>query len=165
MEYLNIIEENFSHSDYVTYLRGRIIMYLLEDKPLDTVEFKMYADKLVDALDKEQPNQQDYYRPTIIPQIKSFDYTQPEPTVDADEPQVQPTTIDEPRAYEFKIGDRVVVSKGNVDERTGTVTRLTKDGFIDLTHRYSVVFGNDGKQTVYQSMDGSVEQYRVCQIL
>lgn len=127
MEYLNIIEENFSHSDYVAYLRGRIIMYLLEDKPLDTVEFKMYADKLVDALDKEQPKEQDYYRPTITPQIKSFDYTQPEPTVDPNEPQVQPTTIDEPRAYEFKIGDRVVISKGTIDERTGTIIRLPMD--------------------------------------
>lgn len=132
MKTLDIIEENFSHSDYVTYLRGRIIMYLLEDKPLDTVEFKMYANKLVDALDKEQPNQQDYkidvYRPTITPQIKSFDYTKEEPAVDPNEPQVQPTTIDEPRAYEFKIGDRVVVSKGTVDERTGTIIRLPKEG-------------------------------------
>lgn len=127
MKTLDIIEENFSHSDYVAYLRGRIIMYLFEDKPLDTVEFKMYADKLVDALDKEQPKEQDYYRPTITPQIKSFDYTQPESAVDPDEPQVQPTTVDEPRAYKFKIGDRVVVSKGATDERTGIIIRLPRD--------------------------------------
>ena len=131
MKPLDIIEENFSHSDYVAFLRGSIIMYLLEDKPLDTVEFKMYADKLVDALDKEQVDEQDYKidvcRPTITHQIKSFDYTKEEPTVDPDEPQVQPTTIDEPRAYEFKIGDRVVVSKGTVDERTGTIIRLPRD--------------------------------------
>lgn len=103
----------------------------MQDKPLDTVEFKMYADKLVDALDKEQVNEQDYkidvYRPTIIPQIKSFDYTEVEPTVDPDKPQVQPTTIDEPRAYEFKIGDRVIVNKGATDERTGTIIRLPRD--------------------------------------
>lgn len=131
MTTLDIIEENFSHSDYVAYLRGRIIMYLLEDKPLDAVEFKMYANKLVNALDKEQPNQQDYCRPTITPQIKSFDYTKEEPTekptVDHDELQVQPTTIDEPKAYKFKIGDRVVVSKGTVDEHTGTIIRLPKN--------------------------------------
>lgn len=135
MKILDFIEENFSHSDYVAYLRGRILMYLLEDKPLDTVEFKMYADKLVNALDKEQPKEQDYkidvYRPTIIPQIKYFDYTKEEPTeeptVDTDEPQVQSTTIDEPRAYEFKLGDRVVVSKGTVDERTGTIIRLPRE--------------------------------------
>lgn len=132
MTTLDIIEENFSHSDYVAYLRGRIIMYLLEDKPLDTVEFKMYADKLVDALDKEQPNQQDYkidvYRQTITPQIKSFDYTKEEPTVDHDELQVQPTIIDEPKAYKFKIGDRVIVCKGTVDELTGTIIRLPREG-------------------------------------
>lgn len=131
MKYLNIIEENFSHSDYVAFLRGSIIMYLLEDKPLDTVEFNLYADKLVDALGKEQPKEQDYkidvYRPTITPKSKSFDYTKGEPTVDPDEPQVPPTTIDKPRAYEFKIGDRVIVSKGTVDERTGTIIRLPRD--------------------------------------
>lgn len=131
MTLLDIIEESFTKSDYVAFLRGSIIMYLLEDKPLDTVKFKLYADKLVDALDKEQVNEQDYkidvYRPTITPQIKSFDYTKEEPTVDPNEPQVQPTTIDEPRAYEFKIGDRVIVSKGTVDERTGTIIRLPRD--------------------------------------
>lgn len=127
MKPLDIIEEYFTKSDYVSYLRGSILMWLLEDKPLDTVEFKMYADKLVDALDEEQVEKTDVYRPKIIPQIKSFDYTQPEPTVDPDEPKVQPTTIDEPRAYEFKIGDRVVVSKGTVDERTGTIIRLPRD--------------------------------------
>lgn len=130
MEYLDIIEENFSHSDYVAYLRGSILRFLLKDEPLDLEEFKLHADKLVDALDKEQPKEQDYkidaYCPTITPQIKSFDYTKEEPTVDADEPQVQSTTIDEPRAYEFKIGDRVVVSKGAVDERTGTIIRLPR---------------------------------------
>lgn len=131
MEYLNIIEENFSHSDYVAFLRGSILKWLLEDKPLDTVEFKLYADKLVDALGKEQPKEQDYkidvYLPTITPKSKSFDYTKGEPTVDPDEPQVHPTTIDKPRAYEFKIGDRVIVSKGTVDERTGTIIRLPRN--------------------------------------
>nr|DAF02895.1 MAG TPA: 50S ribosomal protein L13 [Caudoviricetes sp.] len=124
---LDIIEEYFTKSDYVAFLRGSIIMYLLEDKPLDTVKFKLHTDKLVDALDKEQVEKIDVYRPTVTPQIKSFDYTEVEPTVDLDEPQVQPTTIDEPRAYEFKIGDRVVVSKGTDDERTGTIIRLPRD--------------------------------------
>lgn len=119
MEYLNIIEENFSHSDYVAYLRGSILKLLLEDKPLDTVEFKMYADKLVDALDKEQPNQQDYYRPTVIPQIKSFDYTGVEPMVDKDEPRVQPK-------HKFKVGDRVIIKYNDL---TGTIIRLPTAGF------------------------------------
>lgn len=42
---------------------------------------------------------------------------------------------------------------------------MTKDGLIWLTHSYSIVFGDDGKQAIYQSMDGYIEQYRVCQVL
>ena len=80
MNYLSIIEENFTKADYVAYLRGYILQALLQDKPLDLPQFKLYADKLVDALEK-QPEQ-----PTVPLQIKSFDYT----TVDSDEPQVQP---------------------------------------------------------------------------
>ena len=52
MEYLNAIEENFTKADYVAYLRGYILKSLLEDKPFDTIEFKHYADKLVDMLEK-----------------------------------------------------------------------------------------------------------------
>lgn len=84
MNYLSIIEENFTKADYVAYLRGCILQALLEDKPLDLPQFKLYADKLVDALE-EQPEQ-----PTVPPKIKSFDYTQEQPTVDPDEPKVQP---------------------------------------------------------------------------
>ena len=85
MNYLSIIEENFTKADYVAYLRGCILQALLEDKPIDLPQFKLYADKLVDILE-EPVDEQDYCRPTVIPQIKSFDYT----TVDQDEPQVQP---------------------------------------------------------------------------
>lgn len=52
MEYLHIIEENFTKADYVAYLRGSILMWLLEDKPFDIAQFKLYADKLVEILEK-----------------------------------------------------------------------------------------------------------------
>lgn len=104
MNYLSIIEENFTKADYVAYLRGCILQALLEDKPLDLPQFKLYADKLVDALE-EQPEQ-----PTVPLQIKSFDYT----TVDPDEPQVQPKP-------KFNIGDRVIVT---YNDFTGTIVRL-----------------------------------------
>lgn len=104
MNYLSIIEENFTKADYVAYLRGCILQALLEDKPLDLPQFKLYADKLVDILE-EQPEQ-----PTVPLQIKSFDYT----TVDPDEPQVQPKP-------KFNIGDRVIVTYNDV---TGTIVRL-----------------------------------------
>lgn len=128
MKTLDIIERHFTQDEFVAYLRGTIIKYSLEEPNLgNAANIKYYTDKLVKVFENQQPKEQDYYRPTITPQIKSFDYTQSEPTVDPDEPQVQPTTIDEPRAYEFKIGDRVVISKGTVDERTGTIIRLPRD--------------------------------------
>lgn len=49
--------------------------------------------------------------------------------------------------------------------RFGTVSKLNKAGVIWLTHSYCVVYGDDGKQAIYQSMDGSIEQYRVCKVL
>lgn len=52
MEYLNVIEENFTKSDYVAYLRGSILKWLLEDKPLDLLQFKLYANKLAEIMDE-----------------------------------------------------------------------------------------------------------------
>ena len=92
-------------------------MWLLEAKPLDTTQFKLYADKLVEVLSEqpadEKPVKIDVFRPVV----KSVEETSAEPTVDPDEPKVQPK-------HDFKLGDRVVVSKGTADERTGTIIRL-----------------------------------------
>ena len=117
MNYLSIIEENFTKADYVAYLRGCILQALLEDKPLDLPQFKLYADKLVDILE-EQPEQ-----PTVPLQIKSFDYT----TVDLDEPQVQPKP-------KFNIGDRVIIK---YNDFTGTIVRLPMAG-VDFSEGYVV---------------------------
>lgn len=116
MEYLDIIEENFTKSDYVAYLRGSILMWLLEDKPLDIPQFKLYADKLVEVMEEPQSDTTG----TTDDECHCLQTQAPEPTVDPDEPKVQPK-------HEFKIGDRVIVSKGTVDERTGTIIRLPKD--------------------------------------
>lgn len=102
MECLNIIEENFTKADYVAYLRGSILKYLLEDKPFDTTEFKLYADKLVEVLSEqptdEKPVKIDVYHPTI----KSMEETQTQPTVDTDEPKVQPKTLKKDTWYHTK---------------------------------------------------------------
>lgn len=45
MTYLKIIEQEFSHSDYVAFLRGGILELLLEDKPFNIAEFKLYTDR------------------------------------------------------------------------------------------------------------------------
>lgn len=114
MEYLDIIEQNFTESDYVAYLRGSILMWLLEDKPFDTAQFKLYADKLVEVLEKQPAD-------TMGTGCSCLQTQAPEPTVDADEPKVQPK-------HKFKLGDHVVVGKGTEDERTGVIVRLPMDG-------------------------------------
>lgn len=68
-------------------------------------------------------------------------------------------------AGHIKVGDVIGYDRGNKRIRFGTVSKLNKDGVIWLTHSYSVVFGDDGKQEIYKSMDGSIEQYRVFTVL
>lgn len=68
-------------------------------------------------------------------------------------------------AGHIKVGDVIGYDRSNKRIRFGTVSRLNKAGVIWLTHSYCVVFGDDGKQAIYQSMDGSIEQYRVCKVL
>lgn len=120
MEYLKIIEENFTTEEFVAYLRGSILKALLSEQPLVLSEFKLYANKLVEVVKEapadEPPVKIDVFRPVV----KSTGETPTEPTVDPDEPKVQPK-------HEFKIGDRVIVSKGTVDERTGTIIRLPRN--------------------------------------
>lgn len=120
MKTLDIIEENFTTEEFVAYLRGSILKALLSEQPLVLSEFKLYANKLVEVVKEapadEPPVKIDVFRPVV----KSTGEASTEPTVDADEPKVQPK-------HEFKIGDRVVVSKGTVDERTGTIIRLPRD--------------------------------------
>ena len=128
MNYLSVIEENFTKADYVAYLRGYILQALLEDKPLDLPQFKLYTDKLVDILE-EQPEQ-----PTAPLQIKSFDYTQEQPTVDPDEPQVQPKP-------KFNIGDRVIIK---YNDYTGTIVRLPMAD-VDFPEGYIVQLDNEAK--------------------
>lgn len=65
----------------------------------------------------------------------------------------------------IKVGDVIGYDRSNKRIRFGTVSKLNKDGVIWLTHSYCVVFGDDGKQEIYQSMDGSIEHYRVCKVL
>lgn len=141
MEYLDFIEENFTKADYVAYLRGSILMWLLEDKPFDTTQFKLYADKLVEVLEKQQAEEPsvkiDVYRLVI----ESTEETSTEPTVDTDEPKVQPK-------HKFKLGDHVVVGKGTEDERTGVIVRLPMEG---VNCRTSYVVDLDDKNLGWEA--------------
>jgi len=69
-----------------------------------------------------------------------------------------------PAGY-VKVGDVIGYDRSNKRIRFGTVSKLNKAGVIWLTHSYCVVFGDDGKQAIYQSMDGAIERYRVCKVL
>lgn len=123
METLDIIEENFTKSDYVAYLRGSILMWLLEDKPFDTAQFKLYADKLVEVLEKQHTD-------TTDDECHCLQTQAPEPTVDTDEPRVI-------KPFKFKLGDHVVVSKGTEDEHTGVIVRLPMEG-VDCSRSYVI---------------------------
>ena len=123
MEYLDIIEENFTKSDYVAYLRGSILMWLLEDKPFDTTQFKLYADKLVEVLEEQSTD-------TTDDECHCLQTQAPEPTVDPDEPKVI-------KPFKFKLGDHVIISKGTTDERTGVIVRLPMEG-VDCSRSYVV---------------------------
>ena len=123
MEYLDIIEENFTKSDYVAYLRGSILMWLLEDKPFDTAQFKLYADKLVEVLEEQSTD-------TTDDECHCLQTQASEPTVDPDEPRVI-------KPFKFKLGDHVIISKGTEDERTGVIVRLPMEG-VDCSRSYIV---------------------------
>ena len=123
MEYLDFIEENFTKSDYVAYLRGSILMCLLEDKPFDTAQFKLYADKLVEVLEEQSTD-------TTDDECHCLQTQAPEPTVDPDEPKVI-------KPFKFKLGDHVIISKGTEDERTGVIVRLPMEG-VDCSRSYVV---------------------------
>ena len=127
MIFLDIIEENFTKSDYVAYLRGSILKWLLEDKPLDFVEFKLYANKLVEVMNEQQADEPPVKIDVFHPVVKSVEETPKQTTVDPDEPSV----------FKFKIGDHVLISKGTDDERTGVIVRLPMDG-VDCKSSYVV---------------------------
>lgn len=127
MEYLKIIEENFTTEEFIAYLRGSILKQLLQEDPLVLSEFKLYANKLVEVVREapadEPPVKIDVYKLVV----KSVEETSKQPTVDPDEPRV----------FKFKIGDHVVVSKGTDDERTGVIVRLPMEG-IDCRTSYVI---------------------------
>lgn len=130
MEYLNVIEENFTTEEFVAYLRGSILKQLLQEEPLVLSEFKLYANKLVEVVKAAPADESPVKIDVFHPVVKSAEETSTEPTVDTDEPQVI-------KPFKFKIGDHVIVSKGTDDERTGVIIRLPMDG-VDCRTSYVI---------------------------
>lgn len=125
MQTLDIIEQNLTKDEFISFLKGTIIRYAVQGQEFGcAMNIKRHADKLVEVLEEKRMETQE--QQTTLPQIKSFDYT----TVDPDEPRVQPK-------HEFKLGDHVIISKGSIDERTGVIVRLPMDG-VDCLSSYVV---------------------------
>lgn len=98
-------------------------------------------------------------RNKLLDMVERLQSTEPNSQAD-----VKIEMMQTPAGY-AKVGDVIAYDRSNKRIRFGTVSKLNKDGVIWLTHSYCVVFGDDGKQAIYQSMDGSIEQYRVCKVL
>ena len=99
-------------------------------------------------------------RNKLLDMVERLQPTEPEPSIEPAKIEMLQTPV----GY-VKVGDVIAYDSCNKRICFGTITRLSKDGFIDLTHRYSVVFGADNKQVIYQSMGGTIESYRVFRVL
>lgn len=89
---------------------------------MDTIEFKLYANKLVEVLSEQQADTECSCLQAPAPEQQTI--------VDPDEPKVV-------KEHEFKLGDHVIISKGSIDERTGVIIRLPMDG-VDCRSNYVV---------------------------
>ena len=127
METLDIIEQNLTKDEFISFLRGTIIKFALQGQDYGyAMNIKLHADKLVEVLEKQRADTMG----TMDTGCSCLQTQAPEPTVDPDEPKVQPK-------HEFKLGDHVVVSKGTANERTGVIVRLPMDG-VDCSRSYVV---------------------------
>ena len=99
-------------------------------------------------------------RNKLLDMVEKLQSTEHEPV----KPTAKIEMMRTPAGY-IKVGDVIGYDRSNKRIRFGTITKLNKDGVIWLTHSYCVVFGDDDKQAIYQSMDGSIEHHRVCKVL
>lgn len=111
-----IMEKNFTNEEFVAYLKGNIIKYTLLDKGqalTDAEKIKHYAEKLIEVLEKKDMD--DFLDEDAEHIYGDYGYGQED----------EPEPVEEPEGeYKFKVGDRVVVYKGDPDERVGTIRRL-----------------------------------------
>ncbi|MBS6185565.1 MAG: DUF3310 domain-containing protein [Veillonella sp.] len=112
----DIMEANFPPEQFVAYLKGNIIKYTLRSKGQDLTDaekIKHYAEKLIEVLEKKD---MDEFLDEDAERIYGdYGYGQED----------EPEPVEEPEdEHKFKVGDRVVVYKGDPDERVGTIRRL-----------------------------------------
>ena len=98
-----IMERNFTTEEFVAYLKGNIIKYTLRDKGQDLSDaekIKHYAEKLIEVIEKKETDEF----------LKE----------------------DAERIYgknKFKVGARVIINKGKLDESDGTIVRVPMIGY------------------------------------
>lgn len=130
METLDIIEQNLTKDEFISFLRGTIIKFATQGQDYGyAMNIKLHADKLVEVLEEQRADTMG----TMDTGCSCLQTQAPEPkkpTVDPDEPKVQPK-------HEFKLVDHVIISKGTVDERTGVIVRLPMEG-VDCRTSYVV---------------------------
>lgn len=116
-----IMERNFTTEEFVAYLKGNIIKYTLRDKGqalTDAEKIKHYAEKLIEVIEKKETDE-------FLEEDAERIYGKAEPVSE----------------HKFKVGDRVIVDKGENDKRKGTIIRLPQDGLKGSRH-YIVDIGN-----------------------
>ena len=116
-----IMERNFTTEEFVAYLKGNIIKYTLRDKGqalTDAEKIKHYAEKLIEVIEKKETDE-------FLEEDAERIYGKAEPVSE----------------HKFKVGDRVIVDKGENDKRKGTIIRLPQDG-LDGSRHYVVDIGN-----------------------
>lgn len=116
-----IMERNFTTEEFVAYLKGNIIKYTLRDKGqalTDAEKIKHYAEKLIEVIEKKETDE-------FLKEDAERIYGKAEPVSE----------------HKFKVGDRVIVDKGENDKRKGTIIRLPQDG-LDGSRHYVVDIGN-----------------------
>lgn len=118
MRTLDIIEENLTKDEFISFLKGTIIKYAIQGENYGyAMNIKRHADKLVEVLEEQRTETQKQQ--------------QEQPTVDIDEPRLQPKP-------QYKLGDRVIIT---YNDFTGTIVRLPMDG-VDFTEGYVVQLDN-----------------------
>lgn len=116
-----IMEKNFTTEEFVAYLKGNIIKYTLRNKGQDLSDaekIKHYAEKLIEVIEKKETDE-------FLKEDAERIYGEAEPVSE----------------HKFKVGDRVIVDKGENDKRKGTIIRLPQDGLNGSRH-YVVNIGN-----------------------
>lgn len=118
MKTLDIIEENLTKDEFISFLKGTIIKFAIQGQNFGhAMNIKRHADKLVEVLEEQW--------------METQKQQQEKPTVDPDEPQVQPKP-------QYKLGDRVIIT---YNDFTGTIVRLPMDG-VDFPEGYVVQLDN-----------------------